>query len=176
MSGTMLYPCNQSSNNHLQQQLANDNRVLWAALTPHGTQHFVSEAYPSQDDHYEVIDYGLKVDQKYNTTTSKHSQVKSFENNGFVDYDYEDPTPLIESYHLDDMDSGYQEPQDIMGTGTLQRPRSPRPMVSSPTRIENPNIPPLNLYPNRNFNGTLNKKSTLSRRISDVSAYSNQNM
>ena len=63
------------------------------------------------------------------------------------------------------MDSGYQEPHEIMGT--LSR-SSPRPLVSSPTRIEHPNIAPLNMFPHR---GTLNKKSTLSRRISDGTAY-----
>lgn len=42
----------------------------------------------------------------------------TFENNGFVDYDYEDPTPLIvDPYNnlQDDMDSGYQEPQFFTG-------------------------------------------------------------
>lgn len=37
-----------------------DNRMVWAALTPRGTQHFVSENYPRdfvvEEDHYETID------------------------------------------------------------------------------------------------------------------------
>lgn len=37
-----------------------DNRMVWAALTPRGTQHFVSESYPRdlvvEEDHYETID------------------------------------------------------------------------------------------------------------------------
>lgn len=37
-----------------------DNRMVWAALTPRGTQHFVSENYPRDlmvdEDHYETID------------------------------------------------------------------------------------------------------------------------
>lgn len=87
----------------------------------------------------------------------------------------------MDSYH-DDLDSGYQEPQEVIGT--LQR-ASPRPLVSSPTKIDNPNIPPLNIYPHRsntalqsnNTNSTtLNRKTTLTRRISDASSYSGQNM
>ncbi|XP_037921611.1 uncharacterized protein LOC119658338 [Hermetia illucens] len=169
LSGGMLYPC-ASNRDSLQQQLANDNRLLWATLTPHGTRHFVSE-FPAQESHYEVVDYKAKPQtaKPSGRDTLKRVPVKSFDNNGFVDYDYEDPTPLMDSYH-DDLDSGYQEPHEVIGT--LSR-SSPRPLVSSPTRIENPNIPPLNMYPhNRNPNGTLNKKTTLSRRISDASSYS----
>lgn len=40
-----------------------DNRMVWAALTPRGTQHFISENYPGDlvdysenEDHYESID------------------------------------------------------------------------------------------------------------------------
>lgn len=88
-----------------------------------------------------------------------------------MDYDYEDPTPLMDSYH-DDLDSGYQEPQEVIGTLGRQ--------ISTPTRIEHPNILPLNSNP-RSYNtmnhnhmngsayGTMNsKKSTPSRRISDT--------
>lgn len=93
-----------------------------------------------------------------------------------MDYDYEDPTPLMDSYH-DDLDSGYQEPQEYIST--LPR-TSPRPLVSSPTKIENPNIPPLNIYPHRTStfysNSTLNRKTTLSRRVSDASSYGAPNM
>ncbi|XP_055596635.1 uncharacterized protein LOC129746780 [Uranotaenia lowii] len=160
LPGTILYPTNQ--------QITPDNRTLWATLTPHGTtQHFISDTYYNPEDHYEVIDYGRKHEQyipsNQNTITKNKN---SFENNGFVDYDYEDPTPLMESYNnFDDMDSGYQEPQEVIGT--LNRNRS---IVSSPTRIENPNLAPLNMYPTHRSNATLNSKknATLSRRISDI--------
>lgn len=40
-----------------------DNRMVWATLTPRGTQHFISENYPPDlidygdgEDHYETID------------------------------------------------------------------------------------------------------------------------
>ncbi|XP_018329070.1 uncharacterized protein LOC108739590 isoform X2 [Agrilus planipennis] len=40
-----------------------DNRLVWAALTPRGTQHFISESYPKNlinyvenDVHYEAVD------------------------------------------------------------------------------------------------------------------------
>lgn len=111
---------------------------------------------------------------------------QSFDNSGFVDYDYEDL-----AYHSDlDIDSGYQEPQEVLsgsnggGGGTLSR-GSPRPLVSSPTRIDKPNMAPLNMYPMRTLphpgqqhqthqqtvigGGTLGGKqrtsTTLSRRI-----------
>ena len=85
----------------------------------------------------------------------------------------------MDSYH-DDLDSGYQEPQEVIAT--LQR-TSQRPHVSSPTRIDNPNIAPLNYYPthrsNSNMNTlqshystTLNRKTTPNRRISDASSVS----
>lgn len=97
--------------------------------------------------------------------------MQSFDNNGFIDFDYEDL-----AYHSDlDIDSGYQEPQEVLANAaaaaavaaaaaasaasnssatayssvsaaTLAR-GSPRPHVSSPTRIERPNLAPLNLYP-----------------------------
>lgn len=136
----------------------------------------------------------------------------TFENNGFVDYDYEDPTPLIGSNTniLDnDLDSGYQEPQEIthnLSNNTRSSPmisstastlqRQQRHLVSTPTRIINPNIPPLNSNPHLHYNpnhhyrslnknkqnnssssintntmaGTqLNKRSaTITRRVSDV--------
>lgn len=87
----------------------------------------------------------------------------------------------MDSYH-DDLDSGYQEPQEVLHT--LQRV-SPRPVVSSPTRIDNPNMAPLNYYPSYRSNhhlntntlqsnhssATLNRKATMTRRISDASNY-----
>lgn len=56
----MLY---QQGSNSQQQQFGNENRVLWATLTPNGTQHFVSEPYQSSDDFYEIIDHGIKVEK-----------------------------------------------------------------------------------------------------------------
>lgn len=44
LAGGILYPCTSSgSRNTLQRQLANDSRLLWATLTPHGTRHFISD-------------------------------------------------------------------------------------------------------------------------------------
>lgn len=98
--------------------------------------------------------------------------MKSFENNGFTDFDYEDFATVADLYH-DDHDSGYQEPHEVIGT--INR-NGIRPHVSSPTRIEHPNIPPLNIHPHHRSHSTLNKKSTLSRRTSDsLSAYGTSN-
>lgn len=188
-AGGILYPVTTTNNRDtLQSQLANDSRLLWATLTPHGTRHFISD-YPVgngngtvvQDGHYEIVDYRSKVQNPTYREYTKRVPIKSFDNSGFVDYDYEDPTPLMESYH-DDLDSGYQEPQEVLHT--LQRV-SPRPVVSSPTRIDNPNMAPLNYYPSHRSNhhlntntlqsnhsaATLNRKATMTRRISDASIY-----
>lgn len=81
----------------------------------------------------------------------------------YDDYEDPDPSPLMDSYQSDDIDSGYQEPHDVIST--LNR-NSPRPLISSPTRIENPNIPPINYYPHRNM-ATWNRKGTLSRKTYD---------
>uniref|UniRef100_A0A182J102 Uncharacterized protein n=1 Tax=Anopheles atroparvus TaxID=41427 RepID=A0A182J102_ANOAO len=198
--GTILYPTghvhhpahhHQAHPQH-QPVYGPDNRTLWAALTPHGTQHFITESYGGNpEDHYEVIDYGRKHEQYI---PSAHGTIvkskNSFENSGFVDYDYEDPTPLMESYaHFDDMDSGYQEPQEVLGSlgraGGVNVHRTTT--ISSPMPIEHPNLAPLNLYPtvqsHRSSTGggagtlgssTMGRKSsatgagTLSRRISDI--------
>lgn len=182
-----------------------DNRMVWAALTPHGTQHFISENYPRDlidynDDHYETID-------NYQSTTAAQpaagyrtyyhkglpslvaNEKSSFVNSGFVDYDYEDPTPLIESYQMNDImmeNNGDPSPYQMMLQGntdmrcaaslglstnnTLRRGVTIRPLVSSPTRIEHPNLPPLNLYPqhNKSTNNTL-KRNTLNYRTMDSS-------
>ncbi|XP_055390016.1 uncharacterized protein LOC129618996 [Condylostylus longicornis] len=171
LSGGMLYPCTTNNRETIQHQMANDNRLLWATLTPHGTRHFVQDFPLGQDGNYEIVDYKPKCHTMGREQVVKRTPIKSFDNNGFVDYDYEDPTPLMDSYH-DDLDSGYQEPHEVIGTLTRC---SPRPLVSSPTRIENPNIPPLNINPHQQrsnqMTGTLNKKGTLSRRISDASSY-----
>lgn len=139
MAGPVLYPCLPPPQNTetLRNQHTNDNRVLWATLTPNGPQHYISSAsYHSpqstpatltqQDDHYEVVDHQMRVQQHYTSnTTGRIPIVKSFENSGFTDYDYEDPVRYAESFRTDDMDSGYQEPQDIL-VGSLPRSRSPR--------------------------------------------------
>lgn len=61
--------------------------VLWAQLTPHGTtQHFISEPFPQQDDHYEAIEYNNRqafqacvndLNKSFKTTTRKTMTVKS---------------------------------------------------------------------------------------------------
>lgn len=214
-----------------------DNRMVWAALTPRGTQHFVSENYPrdlvdyvENEDHYETIDnihsviphhhprlhqqeqqeqqqlplqpYHTTYNNTYNNTNkgliTNALAKSSFDNSGFVDYDYEDPTPLIESYQMNDIDNQrdtihHYSTMMMMGGGggggntdmrcaslglmtggsnTLRRGVPPplgvtlRPRVSPPTRIEHPNLPPLNLYPHNKTN-TL-RKNTLNYRIPDT--------
>lgn len=88
----------------------------------------------------------------------------SFDN--YTDYDYEDPTPLIRTSktHLDDdmidrcsatsVGGDYPHYATLENTdmrcASMRRGGggypSPRPRVSSPTQIEHPNLPPLNLY------------------------------
>lgn len=75
MAGNVLYPC-PSNNQVLQQQLANDNRMLWAALTPHGTRHFVSDQFPIHDDHYEVIEYDAKQRAAAEAATVRRTPIK----------------------------------------------------------------------------------------------------
>lgn len=120
-----------------------DSRVLWAALTPRGTRHFVADTYPhdeTEDHHYECVEPPLyKLGPPEDIAIARHFNVE-----------YEDPAPLIENYNEDYFRSGVD---------TLRRGR---PLVSSPTRIERPNLPPLNLQPR-----TL-RRTTLSRRVSDA--------
>ncbi|CAH1373479.1 unnamed protein product [Tenebrio molitor] len=150
-----------------------DNRMVWAALTPHGTQHFISENYPRDlidygegDDHYETVD-NLNIQP----VLSSHPTY-----NHYKDYDYEDPTPLIESYQLNDMENRDGQYPVLGNTdmrcaslgfagNTLRRGVPVRPRVSSPTRIEHPNLPPLNLYPHK---GNTLKRNTLSYRNVDT--------
>lgn len=83
-------------------------------------------------------------------------------------------TNAAEFYH-DENDSGYQEPHEVIGTLNRTLNHNARLMVSSPTRIEHPNMPPLNAHPLRAHNsGTLNKKSTLSRRTNEMLNYYGQ--
>lgn len=77
LGGTMLYPAASASQTNqqmvaLQQQMANENRLLWATLTPHGgTRHYVAAdaSYPLQDEHYEVIDFASKSTIAGSTST-----------------------------------------------------------------------------------------------------------
>lgn len=107
-------------------------------------------------------------------------------------------TTNAELYH-DENDSGYQEPHEVINTLNRHHPHHPhhphhshhqthqpqqhhhphhqRLMVSSPTRIENPNIPPLNTlhpYPHRSGSLTANRKATLSRRTTETLNYYGQ--
>lgn len=144
------------------------------------------------------------------------SSLQSFENNGFLDLDYADPTPLMHDTSKDDdednvdLDSGYQEPQEILSTrivsnshnhspipaqthynphngqyttesrsaGTRRKHRhqgntfhGSRPVVSSPTRIENPNVlPPLNLFPNQTQSQSQSPATTMGRYQAQTTA------
>ncbi|XP_030762223.1 uncharacterized protein LOC115887032 isoform X2 [Sitophilus oryzae] len=159
-----------------------DNRMVWAALTPRGTQHFISESYPRDlidygepEDHYETID-------SVNANRQPANHKANFEDyfSRQKDYDYEDPTPLIESYQMNSMDNLEEHQYQVIGntdmrcanfgTNSLRRPFPiiQRPRVSSPTRIEHPNLPPLNLYPQRSNNNTLRKTATTSYRNVDT--------
>ncbi|XP_063621925.1 uncharacterized protein LOC134794148 isoform X1 [Cydia splendana] len=123
-----------------------DSRVLWAALTPRGTRHFVADTYPhdeTEDHHYECVEPPLyKLGPPEDLAITRHFNVE-----------YEDPAPLIESY-ADRTEEYFRN-----GMETLRRGR---PLVSSPTRIERPNLPPLNLQPR-----TL-RRAPHSRRVSDA--------
>lgn len=84
-------------------------------------------------------------------------------------------TTNAELYH-DENDSGYQEPHEVINTLNRHHHHHhhARLMVSSPTRIENPNIPPLNIYPHRSSSLTANRKATLSRRTTETLNYYGQ--
>ncbi|CAG2055609.1 unnamed protein product [Timema podura] len=65
-----------------------DSRVLWAALTPRGTtHHYTAEPSPRS--------------RPLPPCPPPSEQAASFDNSAFVDSD--DPTPLLESYQLNDM-------------------------------------------------------------------------
>ncbi|XP_031636555.1 uncharacterized protein LOC116349315 [Contarinia nasturtii] len=180
MSGNMLYPC-PSNEQNLQQDINKEGRLLWATLTPHGTRHFVTargvERYPNYDDHYEIIDYHNRPVVRTREGTPRKVPIKAFENNGYSDFDYEDMhTTNAEMYH-DENDSGYQEPHEVIST--LHRAHNSRLMVSSPTRIEHPNMAPLNahnvqVHPHRSGSLTTNRKATLSRRTTETLNYYGQ--
>lgn len=202
LSGDILYSSTSNEQTSLQQQMVKENRLLWAALTPHGTRHFVSSAEQcsNYDDHYEVIDYqGNRVMRPREGVTLKinpnnSTNTRSFDNSGFSDFEYEVMNAAInrtDSFIHDDRDSGYQEPHEVIST--LNR-NSPRPIVSTPTRIEHPNIPPLNMHPHPHSHShshrghssgsggggvtlTPQKKSTLGRRTNDaINMYGSANI
>lgn len=186
LPGDIMYPCSSNDPSLQQQQMVKENRLLWAALTPHGTRHFVSSAerFPNYEDHYEVVDYqGNRVMRPREGGTFKINPNRSFDNSGFTDLDYEEMSAAMnrtDSFIHDDRDSGYQEPHEVIST--LNR-NSPRPIVSTPTRIEHPNLPPLNMHPHshrgHSSGSTLTpqKKSTLNRRTSEtINMYGSANI
>lgn len=103
------------------------------------------------------------------------ASLQAFENNGYSDFDYEDMhTTNAELYH-DENDSGYQEPHEVIGTiNRHHHHHNARLMVSSPTRIEHPNIAPLNVHPHRSGTLTTSRKATLSRRTTETLNYYGQ--
>lgn len=123
-----------------------DGRILWATLTPRGTTH-----------HYTTGPRPRAGIQSHSMpckpTLPPPDPPVSFDNTGFVDSDSQ--TPLMESYQLNEL----VESDVASNSGTLKK--SPRPRVSSPTRIEHPNLPPLNLHPHRSF-----RRATVQRRDS----------
>ncbi|XP_017754514.1 PREDICTED: uncharacterized protein LOC108546775 [Eufriesea mexicana] len=137
----VLYPCAADT--------IQDSRVMWATLTPRGTtRHYLEEHT------YETIGGGQFHKRACSTTPSEHTYAdppittpiqnrlkddKAFDNTAFVDY--EEPSLIKTDYYqlnnvLESNDPGIQK-----GTS--------RPRVSSPTRIEHPNLPPLNLHPHK---------------------------
>ncbi|XP_017885766.1 uncharacterized protein LOC108628390 isoform X2 [Ceratina calcarata] len=157
-NGTISVPCAgaaiQTKNEAVRYPCAadslQDSRVMWAALTPRGTtRHYLEEHT------YETIGASNKrappTEHTYADPPVASSPIqnrllkeddKAFDNTAFVDY--EEPSLLIRStdcYQLNDV-------PDLNDPG-MQRVTQSRPRVSSPTRIEHPNLPPLNLHPHK---------------------------
>ncbi|XP_015592486.1 uncharacterized protein LOC107266482 [Cephus cinctus] len=143
-SEAVLYPCAADA--------MQDSRVMWATLTPRGTtRHYLEEHT------YETIGNGQFHKRAATVTPTEHTYAeppvsspanprpkddKAFDNTAFVDY--EEPLSLrTEYYQLDDVLEPNEPGIFGMQRGTL------RPRVSSPTRIEHPNLPPLNLHPHK---------------------------
>ncbi|XP_012280227.1 uncharacterized protein LOC105699658 [Orussus abietinus] len=139
----VLYPCTTDA--------MQDSRVMWATLTPRGTtRHYLEHTY-------ETINNGQFHKRACSATPPEQTYVeppvvsparprpkddKAFDNTAFVDY--EEPLSVrSEYYQLDDV----SEPNETGNFGTHRG--TLRPHVSSPTRIENPNLPPLNLHPHK---------------------------
>ncbi|XP_033332995.1 uncharacterized protein LOC117224291 isoform X3 [Megalopta genalis] len=170
----VLYPCATDT--------IQDSRVMWATLTPRGTtRHYLEEHT------YETIGGGQFHKRACSTTPTEHVKLKTyadppvttpiqtrpkddkaFDNTAFVDY--EEPLSIkTDYYQLNDV----LEPNDS-GILTIQHRGTLRPRVSSPTRIEHPNLPPLNLHPNkrsfRKGSAILQASDTLLRRSSITSS------
>ncbi|XP_043279514.1 uncharacterized protein [Venturia canescens] len=146
-SETILYPC---AVDNIQ-----DSRLMWATLTPRGTMRHYLEEHT-----YETIANGSSHKHNYSPASTEHmytqpsslqpvhrrskAEDKSFDNTAFIDY--EEPLSLnSENYQPTDDDRESVE-AELNGT---QKSSTLRPRVSSPTRIEHPNLPPLNLYPKK---------------------------
>lgn len=173
--------CNDSADTMLYQGNSNlnDNRMIWAALTPRGTQHFVRAKhqnelidYSENEDHYETIDniHDITtpiIHYTHGLNNVLDKDISSYEDSGFVDGEYEDPMPLMtyqNSLHTTHYDQCLDNTDMRCANINLVKTNFPisRPTVSSPTRIEHPNLPPLNLYPLKG--NTLNKNGTLNYR------------
>ncbi|XP_046470408.1 uncharacterized protein [Neodiprion pinetum] len=166
----VLYPCAADT--------LQDSRVMWATLTPRGTtRHYL------EDHHYETINNTRFPKRTIAASPTEHVYAEppvpspvqtlpkdgsAFDNTAFVDYE-EPLTARTEYYQLDDV----LEP-NFSGNLTLQR-GTLRPRVSSPTRIENPNLPPLNLQPHkrtlRRTQGTQSSTDSLSRSSATSSTF-----
>nr|CAD7266265.1 unnamed protein product [Timema shepardi] len=114
-----------------------DSRVLWAALTPRGTtHHYTTEPSPRS--------------RPLPPCPPPSEQAASFDNSAFVDSD--DPTPLLESYQLNDMleaagrgrhytteeDTEWKPPASPASglvSHTHRAPQSPTPQPPSPRSI-----------------------------------------
>ncbi|KAK9304338.1 hypothetical protein QLX08_004314 [Tetragonisca angustula] len=137
----VLYPCAADT--------MQDSRVMWATLTPRGTtRHYLEEHT------YETIGSGQFHKRACSTTPTEHTYAdppvttpiqnrlkddKAFDNTAFVDY--EEPSLIKTDYY---------QLNDVLESNDPGIPRgTSRPRVSSPTRIEHPNLPPLNLHPHK---------------------------
>ncbi|XP_016912134.2 uncharacterized protein LOC107997801 isoform X1 [Apis cerana] len=167
----VLYPCGTDT--------MQDSRVMWATLTPRGTtRHYLEEHT------YETIGGGQFHKRACSTTPTEHVKLKTyadppvttpiqnrlkddkaFDNTAFVDY--EEPSLIKTDYY---------QLNDVLESNdpNIQRGTS-RPRVSSPTRIEHPNLPPLNLHPHkrssRKGSATSQASDTLLRNSITSSTY-----
>ena len=132
-------------NNH-SNPVIKDDRYLWTSVTPKGKMEHYVTCRPQHMDTYENT-YEQVFDRNYPLQGSLSKK-------SFGDYSYyEDPTPLMESYQLSNMENTDVTPPQSMlshqqlAGGYYRGEYFSRPTVSTPTRIEHPNMPPLNLYP-----------------------------
>lgn len=178
-SDVMFHPTSAAVANVHQNQL--ENQLVWAALTPKGdTQHFISQYYPRSfqnpyDDHYETVE-NLMRRNIYQQPYCKAYDVAPTENSGcdsgFADSEYEEPISLA-PYRNDD-DYQYSTPgvgnadmrciSNAAYVGSMRRSLlGSRPVVSSPTKIDRPNLPPLNLHPHSS--GTLKRNALTLKHV-----------